>query len=170
MTLRHAGRVDNREAVWRAALDLSRNDAVEDRADAAQCLAPFVGDDEVDSRLIELACDPENTYVTETTVAALVRRQDVPGWRLVAHAFAVEPDDHTKDHMTDAIRDTLVFHEEAETEGRAALEELARDEVPEVASGASDLIAWLDTGVFPQSPLEPEEREKPSSWRRLLGR
>ena len=45
----------------------------------------------------------ENTSVTEAAITALLMRQDMLGWRLVARSFATETDEHTRYHMTDAI-------------------------------------------------------------------
>lgn len=158
-------RVDNREAVWRAALALAQSNSVLDRADAAQCLAPFVGNEEVDSRLIGLAGDPADTYVTETTIEALVRRRDPMSWQVIAHAYGVEPDGHTRAHMTDAIEEALGWDSSSLSEARSTLMDVARKGPHQVRAGAADLIQHLDSVRRLERPRTLRDR-----WARIFRR
>ena len=60
-----------RGAVRDAILAMSLSGDLADRADAAWCLARFLGEVEIDRQIVALARDSENMYVTEAAVEAL---------------------------------------------------------------------------------------------------
>jgi hypothetical protein len=123
---------------------LARSESYLDRGDAGRCLALFAGLQDVDSQLVELMCDFENTWVTEKTVDALVRREDVIGWRLITRAYATDGDGHTRAHMVDAIEAALGGDWDAPSRAERLLRESLRDESAEVRARATELFANVE--------------------------
>ena len=149
-----------------AILAISLKDELEDRADAAWCLVRFIGEVEVDRRIVALARDTQNTYVTEAAVEALSFRGDLAAWSLIAEAYGAEDDDHTRAHMTDALERTVLQDWARIEEALGHLRTLQRSPEPEVRRGAIGLADWVS------DQLEPPKSQRfsfPKRWRRLFG-
>jgi hypothetical protein len=129
-----------RQPVWRALLALATSAASNDRCVAARCLALFAGIDEVDQRLVLLACDPEDSAVTEAAVDALARRADRVGWRLIVDAFATEPESYTRERMTDAVANALAWDWITPYDGLEELKSCVTDDRPAIASAAAEIL------------------------------
>ena len=132
------------EQVWRALLDLATSASCSDRCVAARCLALFAGNDEVDRRLVLLACDPEDSTVTLATVDALAKRADGVGWRLVVQAFATEPESYTRERMIDAVENALRWDWITPESGLQELQACVTDETPAIAAAAEEILREID--------------------------
>lgn len=129
-----------REPAWQALLALATSTSSDDRRVAARCLALFAGIDEVDRRLVLLACDPEDTSVTQATVDALARRADRVGWRLIVQAFAIEPESYTRERMVDAIENALAWDWITPKDGLHELKACVADQRPAIAAAAREIL------------------------------
>ena len=129
-----------REQVWRALLGLATSAAYADRCVAARCLALFAGIDDVDQRLVLLACDAEDSSVTLAAVDALAKRADGVGWRLIVEAFATEPESYTRERMIEAIENALAWDWITPEDGLHELQACASDGAPELATAAAEIL------------------------------
>jgi hypothetical protein len=149
-----------------AILAISLNDDLVDRADAAWCLVRFLGEVDVDRRIVALARDSEDTFVTEAAVEALSLRGDLAAWSLIAQAYGAEDDDHTRGHMTDALTGTVLQDWAIIDEARGHLSTLQTSPDPQVRRGSIELADWV------AGELEPPTAQRlvpPKGWRRLFG-
>jgi hypothetical protein len=149
-----------------AILAISLNDDLADRADAVWCLVRFIGEVEVDRRIVALARHSEDTYVTEAAFEALSFRGDLAAWSLIAEAYGANDDDHTRAHMTDALQRTVLQDWTRSDEARGHLSTLQMSPEPEVRGGAIELAAWV------ADQLEAPKAQRLVShkrWRRLFG-
>jgi hypothetical protein len=73
-------------------ISAAQSDDYQERATAGRQLAAFAGDIVVDSALVQLLLDVEDSDVTSETLQALLARRDEVGMRLVAEAFASDED------------------------------------------------------------------------------
>jgi hypothetical protein len=117
----------------------------------------FAGIDDVDRRLVLLACDPEDSTVTMATVDALARRADRVGWRLIVQAFAIEPASYTRERMIDAIEDALAWDWITPEDGLHELQACASDREPEIATAAAEILREIIVPAAddPASPAPP---------------
>jgi len=104
----------------------------------------FAGNDEVDRRLVLLACDPEDSTVTLATVDALAKRADGVGWRLVVQAFATEPESYTRERMIDAVENALRWDWITPESGLQELQACVTDETPAIAAAAEEILREID--------------------------
>lgn len=142
-----------RVAVVAALRDLATSPHHQDRADAGQALAAFAGTPEARPTLMGLLLDAGDTWVTQVTAEALLRRHDDTGLALVAAAMADAGDD-AADHLGDAV-DTVFMIFAAERD--AALDRcaaLARHPDDRVRRGVVALRAAL-TGLNPVLRVVP---------------
>lgn len=176
MLVRMTTRGEARDAI----LAISLNDDVADRADAAWCLVRFLGEGGVDRRIMTLARDAENTFVTEAAVEALSLRGDLAAWSLIAQAYGAEDDDHTRGHMTDALSGTVLQDWASIDEARDHLSGLQKSSDPHVRRGSIELAGWFADELGPPeahggrvhglvSPTGGGAGLADNWWRRLLG-
>lgn len=129
-----------RESVWRALLALTTSADVDDRCDAARCLALFAGTDEVDRRLLLLVGDDETKNVTLATVDALAKRADRIGWRLIAQAYAFATESFVRDYIIDAVENVLAWDWVTPEDGLHELQACVTDEQSAIATAAAAIL------------------------------
>jgi hypothetical protein len=101
---------DARSAVVAALLGLAGSSDYRDRADAGQALAVLAERPETTQPLLRLLLDPDDTFVTAATAAALLRRADGIGLAAVAHALAGADDNHA-DWLYTAVQNEFSVYE-----------------------------------------------------------
>ncbi|GLY54770.1 hypothetical protein [Lentzea sp. NBRC 102530] len=135
---------DARQAVVTALLRLAASSDHRDRADAGRGLASFAEVPAARRKLLELLLDTADTFVTDETTEALVRRGDAEALAIVCAGAAQAGHDHV-DHLYGTLCSTLVVYE-SERDAAVAicqtfLDDPARDE--QTRTGAAAVIAAL---------------------------
>ncbi|MEU5384239.1 hypothetical protein ACFVT9_11225 [Kitasatospora cineracea] len=136
-----------RRAAARALTALARSHDYRDRADAGQGLAAFAELPEVAETLRALVLDPDDTFVTRTTTAALLRREDGAGTAVVAAALADADPNHEEWIHAGAVDALLLFADDLNAAIRRCAE-LPPDADDRTTHGARLLHDML-TGIDP---------------------
>jgi hypothetical protein len=134
--------VNRRRSAVAALIELAAGDDYRDRADAGRALAVFAEVTEAREPLLRLVLDGGDTFVTLTTAEALLRRQDLAGFAVIAEALtSADVQQHTYIHQ--AV--TAVFMLYASERDRAvdACDALKHDANDEVRQGAAELREML---------------------------
>ncbi|MET9397159.1 hypothetical protein [Kitasatospora sp. NPDC002965] len=130
-----------------ALVELGRSQDYRDRADAGHGLAGFAEMEEAQGPLLELVLDPGDTFVTQVTAVAVLRRRDRIGLTIVASALAVANANHG-DWIHTAIRDVFGIYFEERDSAMQLCEEILEDSDDRVALGARRLHEAL-TAIDP---------------------
>ncbi|MFE5207382.1 hypothetical protein [Streptomyces sp. NPDC056600] len=132
---------DLRRAVVVTLGELGRSGDWRDRADAGHGLAGFAEMPEAVEPLLDLLLHGD-TFATQRTAEALLRRIDRAGLVIVASAMAVVDDDHV-DHLHAAVFHVFSIFERDLDEALRICGELKGDADPRVARGVRLLHATL---------------------------
>ncbi|RZS34695.1 hypothetical protein EV193_10843 [Herbihabitans rhizosphaerae] len=125
-----------------ALVRLADSPHVPDRADAGRALSSFAEMAEAREPLLTLVLDAHDTFVTEETTEALLRRHDKAGLTVVAAAIGTA-DENTLDHLHDAVTAVLSIYSRDRDAALRVCQELRDDTDERVRSGADQLIADL---------------------------
>ncbi|MBC6448363.1 hypothetical protein GPZ80_14415 [Actinokineospora sp. HBU206404] len=106
-----------------------------DRAAAGRALAVFADVWQAREPLLALVLDTADTFVTRVTAEALLRRQDLAGYTVVARALTVADDNHA-DWIYTAIIDVFVVYGDERDAAVGECEALLDDEDDQVRRGA----------------------------------
>ncbi|WP_329144605.1 hypothetical protein OIU91_09175 [Streptomyces sp. NBC_01456] len=134
--------------------ELGRSHDYRDRADAGHGLAGFAEMQEALEPLLALVLDPDDTFVTQRTVEALLRRKDRVGLTIVASALPVADSNHSEWIHTAIVDVFGIFSDDRDSAIRLC-EEMSRDANDRVALGARALHEIL-TEIDPV--LRPAQR------------
>jgi hypothetical protein len=134
--------VNRRLSAVGALIELAAGDDYRDRADAGRALAVFAEVTEAREPLLRLVLDAGDTFVTLTTAEALLRRQDIAGFTIIAEALT-SADVQQQTYIHQAV--TAVFMLYASERDRAveACDALTHDANDEVRQGAAELREML---------------------------
>lgn len=108
------------------------------RGSLGRQLAAHAGDGRVDRALLGLLLDAKDTFVTEETAEALLKRRDVPGLRLVAEGLA-EGDEGQRNWIGDVLNDVCMQTRDDWNSTLKLLDSIREDESEAVRLGAEEL-------------------------------
>ena len=126
-------------------ISTAQSDDYQERASAGPQLAAFAGDIVVDSALVQLLLDVEDSDVTSETVQALLARRDEVGMRLVAEALA---SDESKRHWLDFSLGVVLKSTDESSWIEAVCRSLTGDQDEVVRRGARELLDRLAAPDF----------------------
>jgi hypothetical protein len=109
-----------------------------DRAAAGAQLVAYADVPALVDLLLRLLLDEEDTFVTKEVSEALLARGDLTAMRLFAKGWHRADDDQIED-----FGDPMLLV----AERRALWEELTMDPDYEIASGAREVLAWVDEQI-----------------------
>jgi hypothetical protein len=122
-----------------------------DRADAGRGLASLAEMQMAVGPLLDLVLDPDDTFVTRATAAALLRRKDRVGLAIVASALAVADSNHDE-WIYSAVVDVFgIFASDRDNAVHLA-DEMVQDSDDRLSQGARqllDILAGLDPVLHP---------------------
>ena len=122
----------------------ARSSAYVERMQAARALSAFVGHARVDAAMVDLVLDGEDTAVGVEAAEVLLEREDAAGFRVLAVGWH-RADPTTLDHLMAAFSGALFTWAcstpQHRDHVRGVLNGLVADTDPEVAAGATDLLA-----------------------------
>ncbi|WP_448319031.1 hypothetical protein [Streptomyces sp. CO7] len=156
---------DLRRAVVVTLGELGRSDDWRDRADAGHGLAGFAEMPEAVEPLLALVLDPRDTFVTQHTAEALLRRNDRAGLAIVASALPIADDDHA-DHLYAAVFDVFGVFAQDLDEALRICEEMEADADERVARGARllhETLAEIDPVLRPVVRRDPTSSYEPGN-------
>jgi hypothetical protein len=143
---------DRRRPVVTALIKLAASDDYQDRADAGRALASFARATESRESLLRLVLDVNDTFVTLATAEALLRRQDIAGFTIVAEAL-VSADFQHRTYIHDAVTAAFMVFASERDRAMEACDALLFDVSAQVRQGASELremLAQIRPVLYPQ--------------------
>lgn len=121
---------------------LAANDDAQDRADAGEAAARFLDVSAAADLALHLVLDPNDTFPTLRTAAALARRADRAGWRVISEAIP-SADSNQIEWIATAVEGAVFTFARDRDAALAICAELGQDNDPAVRAGASELVEWL---------------------------
>jgi hypothetical protein len=145
---------DRRASVKTALIELAASTDYQDRADAGRALASFAEATRSRETLVQLVLDINDTFVTQTTAEALLRRQDRAGLEIIAEALSSADFQHRTYIRQAAAAVFMVFAAE-EDRALKACDALSLNASLQVRDGAVELremLAQIDPLLHPLNP------------------